>query len=225
MLFSPSADPSWNDRGFLRDFYSEILHQDTCQADTADGVALLSALATDDRVPPQHRFETVRLLFSIATVTDRHLAERWPDLPPHADPSSEARARQAVRSSTPDLLGRWAVECGAVRLALAGLAVVFPTARTLPALTPRLRVFTDQHSRGTDIGDYVRFVLLLAARDDNRTLDAVETFTDAYWRGTARGAPTRARALHLLGQMLTRVGPVLARSRAGDDTTAGAGNT
>ncbi|MEV0037532.1 hypothetical protein [Streptomyces sp. NPDC050804] len=73
MLFSPSADPSWHDKGFLRDFYSEILHQDTCQADTADGVALLSALATDDRVPPQHRFETVSLLFSIATVADRHL--------------------------------------------------------------------------------------------------------------------------------------------------------
>ncbi|MGW6746189.1 hypothetical protein ACWGDX_36565 [Streptomyces sp. NPDC055025] len=103
--------------------------------------------------------------------------------------------------------------------------MVFPTTRTLPALTPRLRVFTDQHDRGTDIGDYVRFVLLLAARDDNRTLDAVETFTDAYWRGTARGAPTRARALHLLGQMLTRVGTVLARSRTADDMTADAGNT
>lgn len=132
------------------------------------------------------------------------------------------------RPSSPALRSCWAggpSNAGRSVWLSCGLAVVFPTARTLPALTPRLRVFTDQHSRGTDIGDYVRFVLLLAARDDNRTLDAVETFTDAYWRGTARGAPTRARALHLLGQMLTKVGTVLARSRAGDDTTAGAGNT
>ncbi|MFV5994985.1 hypothetical protein ACNPQM_21620 [Streptomyces sp. NPDC056231] len=217
MLFEPSADPHWaNDIFFLGDFYNAILHQDTCQPHTADGVALLTALAVDDRIPPQHRFQTVVLLFHIATVADRHLARCWPDTPPHADPGSEDRAREAVRSCTPDLLARWAVECPSVRLALAGLAVVFPTDRTLPALTPRLQGFADQHRQGTDIGDYVRFALVLAARDDHHTLTAVETLTDAYWKGTTRRAPTRARALHLLGQMLTTVGDNLTRSAPGE---------
>lgn len=53
--------------------------------------------------------------------------------PPDTDPGSEARS--AVQDRTPDLLSRWSAECPAVRLALAGLAVVLPTDHTLPALT------------------------------------------------------------------------------------------
>jgi hypothetical protein len=157
MLFQSSVDPFWtDDRFFLGDFYNEILHQDTCQPGTADGVPLLAALAVDDRVPPQQRFEAIDLLFSTATVAGRYLADYWPNTPRHADPESEDRAREAVRSCTPDLLARWSAECPAVRLALAGLAVVFPTARTLPALTPRLRGFVEQHPQGTDIADHSR---------------------------------------------------------------------
>ncbi|WP_157850816.1 hypothetical protein [Streptomyces exfoliatus] len=101
--------------------------------------------------------------------------------------------------------GSGPVKAPAIRLALAGLAVVFPTDRTLSALTPRLRTFIHQHPPGTEIGDYVRFVLVLASQDADRILTVTEGLTDAYWTGTARGAPTRARALHLLGQMLTKV--------------------
>ncbi|MFF0413449.1 hypothetical protein ACFYUY_23805 [Kitasatospora sp. NPDC004745] len=126
------------------------------------------------------------------------------------------RTRSAIEASAPSLLARWEAECPAVRLALAGLAVVFPTDRTLPALTPRLRQFIDQHPLGTDTGDYVRFVLVMAAQHDNETLAAVEKFTDAHWRGTSRGAPTKARALHLLGQMLGKVGSNLTRSQPGE---------
>ncbi|MGW5233018.1 hypothetical protein ACWEQU_12100 [Streptomyces nodosus] len=217
MLFQSSVDPFWtDDRFFLGDFYNEILHQDTCQPGTVDGVPLLTALAVDDRVPPQQRFEAIDLLFSTATAAERHLADCWPNSPRHADPESEDRAREAVRSCTPDLLARWAAECPAVRLALAGLAVVFPTARTLPALTPRLRGFVEQHPQGTDIGDYVRFILVLAAENDDQTLATVESLTDAYWKGTSRGAPTPARAVHLLGQMLNRVGTGLTRSHPGE---------
>lgn len=217
MLFQSSVDPFWTDDSlFLGDFYNEILHQDTCRRGTAHGVPLLAALAVDDRVPPQQRFEAIDLLFSTATVADRHLADCWPDSPRHADSESEDRAREAVRSCTPDLLARWAAECPAVRLALAGLAVVFPTARTLPALAPRLRAFVEQHPQGTDIGDYVRFILVLAAENADQTLATVESLTDAYWKGTSRGAPTQARALHLLGQMLNRVGTGLTRSHPGE---------
>ncbi|SNS67409.1 hypothetical protein [Actinacidiphila glaucinigra] len=99
-----------------------------------------------------------------------------------------------------------------MRLALAGLAVVFPTERTLPALAPRLRTFMARHPPGTDIGDYVRFLHVLAARNDVETLTAVEGYTDVYWSGTFRQAPTRARAFHLLGQMLDRVGADLRSS-------------
>ncbi len=69
----------------------------------------------------------------------------------------------------------------------------------------------NQHPQGTDIGDYVRFILVLAAQNDSQTLAVTEKLTDAYWTGTARGVPTRARALHLLGQMLARVGAGLTR--------------
>ncbi|MFJ3219535.1 hypothetical protein ACIPLC_26880 [Kitasatospora sp. NPDC086801] len=110
---------------------------------------------------------------------------------------------------------RWSAECPAVRLALAGLAVVFPTDRTLPAPTPRLQGFTDQHPQGTDISDYVRFVLVLAVQDDDRILTVTEKLTDAYRTGTAREVPTQARALHLLGQMLAKVRAGLTRPHAG----------
>ncbi len=217
MLFQSSVDPFWTaDSFFLADFYSEILHQGTCLPNTADGVPLLAALAIDDRVPPRERFRVISLMFSIATVADRHLAEYWPDTPPYADPGNENRAREAVRSCTPDLLARWAPACPAVRLALAGLAVVFPTARTLPALTPRLEGFVEQHPPGTDIGDYVRLILVLAAENDARTLTTVESFTTTAWEGTPRGAPASARTLHLLGQMLNRVGTGLTRSHPGE---------
>ncbi|MGW0885553.1 hypothetical protein [Streptomyces sp. NPDC002671] len=215
MLFDAEIDPYWDDRSFLGDFYNEILHQDTCQPATADGLVLVATLAVDDRIPARHRFQAIDLLFRAATVAERHLAENWPATPPHADPDSEARARSAVQARTPDLLTRWSAECPAVRLALAGLAVVFPTDRTLPALTPRLQTFMHQHPQGTDIGDYVRFVVVLATQDDDRILTVTEKLTDAYWTGTARGVPTRARALHLLGQMLTKVGAGLTRPRAG----------
>ncbi|MFF2820493.1 hypothetical protein ACFVT9_33830 [Kitasatospora cineracea] len=215
MLFDGEIDPSWDDRSFFGDFYNEILHQDTCQPATADGLVLLAVLAADDRVPARHRFQAVHLLFRAATVAERHLAETWPDTPLHADPDSEARARSAVQARTPGLLNRWPAECPAVRLALAGLAVVFPTDRTLPALAPRLQGFTDQHRSSTDIGDYVRFVLVLASQDEDRIRTATENLTDAHWAGTAREAPTQARALHLLGQMLAKVGAELAQPRDG----------
>ncbi|BAU87779.1 hypothetical protein SLA_6913 [Streptomyces laurentii] len=215
MLFDAEIDPhGGGDRGFLADFYNEILHQDTCRPDTADGLALVAALAVDDRIPARQRFEAISLLFEAATVTERHLAETGPATPQQGDPDSEARARSAVQDHVPDLLARWPAECPAVRLALAGLAVVFPTDRTLAALRPRLRTFVDRHPQGTDIGDYARFVLVLAAQDDGRILTATEKLTEAYWTGTARGVPTRPRALHLLGQMLTRVRSDLTRPRA-----------
>ncbi|MFE5192041.1 hypothetical protein [Streptomyces sp. NPDC056628] len=214
MLFNAEVAPCGDDRSFLGDFYNEILHQDTCQSATADGLPLVAALAVDDRIPARHRFQAVDLLFRAATAAERHLAETWPATPPHADPDSEARARSAVQAHVPDLLTRWSAECPAVRLALAGLAVVFPTHRTLPALTPRLQTITHQHPQGTDIGDYVRFALVLATQNDDQILTATEKLTDAHWMGTARGAPTRARALLLLGQMLTKIGTALTRPPA-----------
>lgn len=213
MLFDAEKDSTWDDRSFLGDFYNEILHQDTCQPATADGLALVKALTVDDRISARHRFQAVDMLVRAATVAERHLAESWPNTPHHADPDSEARARSAVQAHVPDLLARWSLECPAVRLALAGLAVVFPTDRTLPALTPRLRTFTHQHPQGTDIGDYVQFVLVLATQNDDQIRAVTEKLTDAYWTGTPRGVPTRPRALHLLGQMLIKVGAGLTESR------------
>lgn len=205
LLFGTRIEQDWDDRRFLSHFYNGILHQDTCWPTTADGVPLLAAIAVDDRVPARHRFDAMDLLFDIATVSDRHQAECWPQEPPHADPVSEDAARTAVHEHVSELLARWNHECPAVRLVLAGLAVVFPTERTLAALTPRLQSFADQYPAASDIGDYVRFVLVQAANDADATLAAVEDLTDAYWRGTARSAPPRGRALHLLQQMLAKV--------------------
>ncbi|MFD8699973.1 hypothetical protein [Kitasatospora purpeofusca] len=72
------ADPFWDERTFLGDFYNEILHQDTCRPGTTDGLLLLAHLAADDRVPARHRFEAVHLLFRAATAAERRLAETWP---------------------------------------------------------------------------------------------------------------------------------------------------
>lgn len=210
-LFGAEVDPTWDDRGFLADFYSEILHQDTCQPHTAEGVPLLAALAGDGRVPARERFGATCLLFRAATVAERHCAESWPAAPAYADSDSEARARAAVAGCAPQLLGRWGEECAAVRLALGGLAVVFANDRTAGALDARLKVFVERYPPGTDVGDYVRFLLVTASQDEDRILTATERFTDAYWRGTARGAPVRARAWHLVGQMLGRIGVGLNR--------------
>ncbi|MFF3091830.1 hypothetical protein ACFVRB_43400 [Streptomyces nojiriensis] len=111
MLFDSETDPAWDERTSLAEFYNEILHQDTCQPYTAEGLALLAALAVDDRIPARHRFQAVDLLFRTATVAERHLAETWPATPQHADPDSEARACKAVQLHTPDLLARWPAEC------------------------------------------------------------------------------------------------------------------
>ncbi|GAA2047764.1 hypothetical protein GCM10009839_61290 [Catenulispora yoronensis] len=204
-LFADPPEADRNDRGFLRDFYNDILHQDTCGPQTVDGVPLLAAIAVDERVPPQHRFDAVKLLFSIATVSGRHEAQNWPDTPPHADPRSEEAARAAVQQYVPELLARWSSECPAVQLALAALAVVSPTARTSPALAARLQGFVDRHPAATGIGDFTRFVLDLATDDECTIGKSVETLTNAYWRGTPRSAPLRGRAFHLLEQVLVKV--------------------
>ncbi|MFB7714026.1 hypothetical protein [Streptomyces sp. NPDC056105] len=214
MLFGAEIAPSWDDRSFLGDVYNEILHQDACQPATADGLVLFAALAVDDGIPARHRLRAVDLLYRAATVAERHLTETWPATPQRADLDSEARACSAVQSRTPDLLTRWSAECPAVRLALAVPAGVFPTDRTLPAIAAPADVHAPA-PHGTGIGDYVRFVLVLGAQDDDRLLTVTERLADAYWTGTARGVPARARALHFIGQILTMVGAGFAQSRAG----------
>ncbi|MFG2659264.1 hypothetical protein [Streptomyces sp. NPDC048425] len=177
MLFGAEIAPSWDDRSFLGDFYKEILHHDLCQPAAPDGLVLLAALAVDDRIPARHRFRAVDLPFRAATVAERHLAETWPATPQHADLDSEAWARSAVQAHTLDLLTRWSAECPAVRLALAVLDVVFPTDRTRPANTAPADLHPPAR-QGTDISDYVRFVLALAAQDEDRLLTVTERLTE-----------------------------------------------
>ncbi|MFG2586627.1 hypothetical protein [Streptomyces sp. NPDC048438] len=181
-------------------------------------------VATDDRTigTDNLRFMAKRAGSTTVEVDAPHVTDLILQAAQNSRPSlartgttTQALVLSTVQDRTPDLLTRWSAECPAVRLALAGLAVVFPTDRTLPALTPRLEAFTHQHPRGPDIGDYVRFVLVLAAQDEDQIFTVTEKLTGAYWTGTARGVPTRARALHLLGQMLTKVGAGLTRPRGG----------
>lgn len=68
---------------------------------TYEGVPLLAVLAAVDRVPPLERMSLVSLLFSIATVTDRHEAECWPQTHPHANPAGEEHSRASVEASWP----------------------------------------------------------------------------------------------------------------------------
>ncbi|MEU2509689.1 hypothetical protein ABZ621_33990 [Streptomyces sp. NPDC007863] len=96
MLFDAEVDPYGDDQSFLADFYNEILHQDTCRPATADGLALVTVVAGDDRIPARHRFQAVDLLFRAATVAERHRAETWPA--PRSMPIPPARPGPAARS-------------------------------------------------------------------------------------------------------------------------------
>ncbi|MFJ8983048.1 hypothetical protein [Streptomyces sp. NPDC102282] len=190
MLFQSSVDPFWtDDRFFLGDFYNEILHQDTCQPGTADGVPLLAALAVDGRVPPQQRFKAIDLLFSTATVADRHLADFWPDSPRHEDPESEDRAREAspVLPTGParPVGNRLSGSSAGTRGPRRGVPYCPHTARLDPTASGLRRTALTGHR---------------------------------HWRLRALhpGTGRQARALHLLGQMLNRVGTGLKRSHPGE---------
>jgi hypothetical protein len=203
VLYDPVFGPFQDDRAFLGFFYNEILHQDTCDPHTADGVQVVAWLAADDRVPAPHRMGLVDFLFAIATVGERHAADCWPDEHPNADPVSQARARAAVQAVTGDVLARWDEECTAVRLALAQLAAVFP-AQVAPAVLAGVRGLAEQ-LRATTAGDLLGFAAELIAGDQAAVLAAVERHTgwdsDSDFRGSARDLPVNVRALHLLDQM------------------------
>ncbi|MBT2540568.1 hypothetical protein J7E99_07610 [Streptomyces sp. ISL-44] len=66
---------------------------------TYEGVPLLAVLAAVDRIPPLERMSLVSLLFSIATVTDRHEAQCWPQTHPHANPAGEEHSRASDEAS------------------------------------------------------------------------------------------------------------------------------
>ncbi|MFI1652919.1 hypothetical protein ACH4XT_39150 [Streptomyces avidinii] len=68
---------------------------------------LLAVLAADDRVPLLERMSLVSSLFSVVTVTDRHEAECWPQVHPHANPAGEERSRASDEAALPQLLERW----------------------------------------------------------------------------------------------------------------------
>ncbi|MFD7838296.1 hypothetical protein [Streptomyces sp. NPDC059761] len=166
---------------------------------------LLAVLADDDRVPPHERTSLVSLLFSIATVTDRHEAECWPQTHPPANPAGEERSRASVEAALPQLLARWETECVTVRLALAAIAAAFPTAGASQDLLPGLRMLARQHPGWTLPGDYVRLAGTITVSKRENILTAVEALTSQNWSPTARSAPLTGRALHLLDQMLSQL--------------------
>ncbi|WUH98008.1 hypothetical protein OHR68_31565 [Spirillospora sp. NBC_00431] len=203
VLYDAEFGPFWDERDFLGFFYNEILHQDTCDPHTADGVEVVAWLAVDDRVPAPHRMSLVRFLSSIATVHERHAAECWPDEHPNANLVSEARARAAVEAVTEHVLARWDEECTAVRLALAQLAAVF-SGQVGTAVLARVRGLADL-MRGTAAGELLEFAAEVIDGDGAAVLVAIEHHTswdtDNDFRGSARELPVNVRALHLLDQM------------------------
>ncbi|MFI0410866.1 hypothetical protein [Actinomadura sp. 3N508] len=203
VLYDTAFGSFRDDRDFLGFFYNEILHQDTCSRDTADGVEVVAWLAVDDRVPAPHRMNLVRLLFAIATVHERHAAECWPDERADADRVSEARARAAVEAVAGHALARWDGECTAVRLALAPLAAVFPAQAGTEMLT-RVRGLADL-MRGTTAGDLLEFAAEMVGGNEVAVLAAVEHHTgwdtDNAFRGSVNELPVTVCALHLLDQM------------------------
>ncbi|MFD5618669.1 hypothetical protein [Streptomyces yangpuensis] len=194
-----------SEREFLGDFYGEILHQDTCDEFTHEGVPLLAAFAIDDRVPSLERMSMVSLLFAIATVADRHEADCRPRARSHAAPAAEARARASVQEVVPRLLERWDAECVGVRMALTAIAAAFPTTAAARALLPRLRASAARYPGWTLPGDFVRLAGVMTVGRREHVLAAVEALTRDYWNPTARAAPVTGRSLHLLDQMLSRI--------------------
>ncbi|MFE5914160.1 hypothetical protein ACFQ6B_34465 [Streptomyces wedmorensis] len=62
---------------------------------------LAVAVAVDDRIPARHQFQAVDLLFSAATVADRHLTETWPATRQHTDTDS-----RPIPTAIPRLVAR-----------------------------------------------------------------------------------------------------------------------
>ncbi|MFJ9690908.1 hypothetical protein [Kitasatospora sp. NPDC101183] len=213
LLFGPGFGPWDSDRDFLGQFYNEIHHQDTCDRFTAEGVPLLVALAVDGRVRAQERMGLVKVLFGIATETDRHRAEYWPGAHPQADAAAAVRARSAVEGHLPEVLARWDGECLGVRLALAALGVVFRDSPATVTLRQRVEALAGEHQEKATVVGFLRFVMLLVDGTDRQVLSAVESRTMSYWRASHREVPLQARAVHLLDQMLSQVRTTLLARR------------
>ncbi|MFI8448751.1 hypothetical protein [Streptomyces erythrochromogenes] len=203
LLFSDDSFAS--EEEFLGDFSNEILHQDTCGEFTHEGVPLLAALAIDDRVPIPQRMSLVSLLFSIATVADRHEAGCRPRPRSCPAPAAESRARASVQEVVPRLLERWEAESAGVRLALTAIAAAFPATEAARALLPGLRALALRYPGRTLPGDYVRLAGTMIVGERENVLGAVEALTSAHWSPTARSAPLTGRSLHLLDQMLNSI--------------------
>ncbi|MGX1507512.1 UNVERIFIED_CONTAM: hypothetical protein RKD43_006137 [Streptomyces graminofaciens] len=154
---------------------------------------------------PRERMSLVSLLFSIATVAERHGAECWPRTRPLVNPAGEKRAREAVETAVPQLFDRWVTECVAVRLSLAAIAAAFPSAGASQDLLPDLRTLAGKYPGRTLPGDYVRLAGIITVGRCENVFAAVEALTTRDWTPTARSAPIMGRAIHLLDQMLGRI--------------------
>ncbi len=191
LLFEPESGPWSSDRDFLSEFHNEIHHQDTCDQSTADGVPLLVAPAVDDRVPagpgadgPAH-----------GTLRQRHRGRP----PPGTVPTRHAPAGRPC--------GRGPGQASGPRAPRRGTRPLGRGAST--ALRRRVEVLADERREEASITRYLRFVMLVTGGTDRQTRPAVESLAASHWQASHHEAPVRARAVHLLDQMLSQVRALL----------------
>jgi hypothetical protein len=107
-----------------------ILHQGSCYSATVPAVPFLARLITSDALPFYQQLDVYDVLLMAAT---RHAASLVSDAdraaarqrPPEPDPWS-AEVHEAVGACVPDLLERWELEPGPLRVILAVFAALYP---------------------------------------------------------------------------------------------------
>ncbi|WP_433466802.1 hypothetical protein [Spirillospora sp. CA-128828] len=178
-----------NDEGWdqaMEEYFSAVVHQDTCYDCTPETVRFLVQLTRAPHLSPVYRLELLIHLSYIATIE--------PVPPTGEDGSDEAATCRAVIDRLPDLLGFWPDAPAAARAWLIVLAALRPARDRLPDFQ-EFRRQVDGPSPALDLA------LALVSGDDDVVLDL--TLAAASWDEQVSAMletpiPLRARHLKIL---------------------------
>ncbi|WP_433476834.1 hypothetical protein ACQPZP_07110 [Spirillospora sp. CA-142024] len=187
-------DEEWDEA--IDEYFSTVVHQDTCYDCTPETVRFLVQLARAPQLSPVYRLDLLIHLTYIATIDP---------VPPTGEAGSdEAATCQAITDHLPELLALWPDASAAARAWLIVLAALRPAADRLPDFQ-EFRRQVDGPSPALDLA------LALVSGDDDAVLDL--TLAAASWDEQVSAMletpiPLRVRHLKILSHLaLTELTP------------------